>query len=97
MVSELKWRAFVVRSLLKPMFSGRSGENPYRGHEDTLVAWSGPSCGVVPPKQLFSSAFILNRFYDLSMPGKYRIQVQRTGETSKVAVKSNTIEVTVTP
>jgi hypothetical protein len=59
--------------------------------------WSGPSCGTVPPKQFSNSAFILNRFYDLSQPGKYTIQVQRIDPTSKMTVKSNTITVTIVP
>lgn len=65
--------------------------------EYTIWNWSGPSCGAVPPKRFIDTAFILNRFYDLSNPGKYKIQVQRTDLTSKITVKSNIIEVTVTP
>ncbi|MHB8410922.1 MAG: hypothetical protein ACYDDI_03130 [Candidatus Acidiferrales bacterium] len=68
---------------------------PVPRSEYPLANWSGPSCGIVPPKGFSNSGFILNRFYDLSKPGKYKIQVQRTDPRSKVTVKSNTITVTI--
>lgn len=37
----------------------------------------------------------LNKFYDLSRLGKYRVQVEWVDPTSKVTVKSNTIEITI--
>jgi hypothetical protein len=47
--------------------------------------------------QSSKDALAVNKFYDLSEPGKYKIQVQWTNPTSKIVVKSNTITVTVTP
>lgn len=65
--------------------------------EDLVAGWSGPSCGAVPPKGFINTGFVLNRFYDLTKPGKYTIHVQRAEPDSKVFVKSNTITVTITP
>jgi methyl coenzyme M reductase subunit D len=38
----------------------------------------------------------LNELYDISQPGKYTIQVERTDPTTRSVVKSNSIVVTVT-
>lgn len=62
-----------------------------------LMVTTTPPCGAVPPKRFINDGFILNRFYDLSNPGKYTIQVQRMDPDSKVLVKSNIITVTITP
>jgi len=62
-----------------------------------LMSTSAPHCGAVPPKRFINGGFVLNRFYDLSKPGQYKIQVQRTDPASKVTVKSNPIIVSVTP
>ena len=58
---------------------------------------SGPACGAVPPGGFENSGFVANRFYNLSKPGKYTIQVERTDSATNLAVRSNTITVTVTP
>lgn len=73
------------------------GESVPKPEEPVTAGTSGPRCGIVPPKQFSNGGFVLNRFYDLTKPGRYTIQVQRTDPTSKVTVKSNTITVTVTP
>lgn len=58
---------------------------------------SGPGCGVVPPGHFVNSGFVLNRFYDLTQSGQYKLQVERLDSASKVVVKSNTITLTITP
>jgi hypothetical protein len=65
------------------------------GPEDLLV-WSGIVVKLSPGKS-DKNAMIVNKFYNLSRPGKYKIQVQRTDPTSKAVVKSNIITVTATP
>ena len=49
------------------------------------------------PGQSMRDEINLTQMYDLSEPGKYTIQVQRTDDESKTVAKSNTIIVTVTP
>jgi len=49
------------------------------------------------PGQSLKDATILNRLYDLSKPGNYTIQVQRTDPETKTVVKSNIITLTITP
>lgn len=39
----------------------------------------------------------VSKLYDLSKPGRYTIQIQRTDPETKLVVKSNSITVTVTP
>jgi len=53
--------------------------------------------GSLPPGKKSEERVIVNKFYDLSKPGKYKIQLQWTDRTNKTVVKSNTITVTVTP
>lgn len=55
--------------------------------------------GYLSPRKSSGNAIkiLVDKFYDLSKPGKYKIEVQWTDPTSKVTVKSNTISVTVTP
>jgi hypothetical protein len=69
-----------------------------RGEEPLTEPWVASVATIsVDPGKTFSDAMIANKFYDLSKPGKYKIQVQRTDPASKVVVKSNVITVTVTP
>jgi len=37
------------------------------------------------------------KFYDIELPGKYQIWVEKIDEKSQIRVKSNTITITVTP
>jgi hypothetical protein len=66
------------------------------GLPDEPLEWS-VIMGSLSPGETFKDAMIVTKFYDLSKPGKYSIQVQRIDPTSKVAVKSDKITVTVTP
>lgn len=64
---------------------------------ETTVTVSSPGLfSVQPGKSLEEEDVVVSNLYDLSKPGKYAIQVERTDETSKTAVKSNTITITVT-
>ena len=49
------------------------------------------------PGETLKDAIIASKLFDLSKPGKYTIQVQRTDEATKTVVRSNTITLTVTP
>jgi len=53
--------------------------------------------GSLPPGETFKDATVLNKLFDLSEAGKYKVQVLRTDPASKAAVKSNTITITVIP
>lgn len=68
------------------------GEEPPTG-PFTWSALGGP----LSPGKSVKDTMIVNKFFDLTKPGKYTIQVRRTDPASKVTVRSNTIEVTVTP
>jgi hypothetical protein len=66
-----------------------------RGEDPTAqITWSSVLIPL-PPGQTFKDAMIVNKFYDLRKGGTFRIQVQRTDLSSKIAVKSNVITVTV--
>ena len=67
------------------------GEEP---PDDYLTNGVGTS---LPPGKKSKEAVIVNKFYDLSKLGKYKIQLQWTDPTSKTVVKSNRITVAVTP
>jgi len=67
-----------------------------KGEADDILV-SSPVGFTVQPGKTFEDAMIANKFYDLSQPGKYKIQVQRTEPATGILVKSNTITVTVTP
>lgn len=49
----------------------------------------------LPPSKTLKETIDLNKLYDLSQPGKYRIQAERYDEERKVWVKSNAIVVTI--
>jgi len=66
-----------------------------RGEDEDSLVWSPIGMDLSPGKSS-KDAMIVNKFYDLSKPGKYKIQVHWTDRTSKTVVKSNTITVTVT-
>jgi hypothetical protein len=54
--------------------------------------------GTMPAGEKQNTGLDVSRFYDMSQPGKYSIQVQRADpENPSIVVKSNTITVTVTP
>jgi hypothetical protein len=66
-----------------------------RGEDPTAqISWSSVLIPL-PPGQTFKDAMIVNKFYDLRKGGTFRIQVQRADLSSKIAVKSNVITVTV--
>lgn len=46
---------------------------------------------IVKPGQTRTTDCVVNQFYDLSVPGKYAVQVQRNG------VKSNVVTISITP
>jgi len=48
------------------------------------------------PGEVFTQSILLNRLYDLSQPGKYTVQVEHLDPQTKLAVKSNVIELSVT-
>jgi hypothetical protein len=50
----------------------------------------------VKPGESLKDGIKLSEIYDLSKPGKYSIELERTDDT-KTVVKSNTITLTVTP
>ena len=47
------------------------------------------------PSKTLKETIDLNKLYDLSQPGKFRIQAERYDEERKVWVKSNAIVVTI--
>src|ERR1700730_9965353 len=49
------------------------------------------------PGESLKCDVVITRFYDLSQPRKYTIQVERIHDSLKMVAKSNTITVTVTP
>lgn len=49
------------------------------------------------PGETMADRVNVSKLYDLSQPGKYRIQFQRLDPETKTLVKSNEITVTVTP
>ena len=49
------------------------------------------------PGESLKDSISISKMYDMTKPGKYQVQVQRTDPESKVIVKSNTIGITVTP
>src|ERR1700730_9323434 len=52
---------------------------------------------MVRPGETKKSDVDITKLYNLSQPGKYSIRVQRIDDAIKMAVKSNTITLTVTP
>lgn len=64
---------------------------------DDILTTSGPGCGSVPPNGFSNSGFVVSRLYDITKPGKYKIQVQRKDTYSGTIVESNIITITVTP
>jgi len=50
----------------------------------------------VQPGQTVEDDFVISDFYDLTRPGKYTVQAERTDPESQSIVKSNTITVAVT-
>lgn len=52
---------------------------------------------IVAPGETAKDAMIVNKFYDMRKPGKYRILVQLADPATKIIVKSNVITITVTP
>ncbi len=67
-----------------------------KGEEDGIF-WSSPIGITLQSGKTYEDGMIVNDFYDLSQPGTYTIQVQRTDHQSKILVKSNKVTVTVTP
>lgn len=53
--------------------------------------------GSLPPRQTFKDATILNKLFDITKAGKYKIQVSRFDTITKTWVMSNEITVVVTP
>jgi hypothetical protein len=49
------------------------------------------------PGESLKDGIKLSEIYDISKPGKYSIEVERTDDTTNTVVKSNTITLTVTP
>jgi hypothetical protein len=60
-----------------------------------LIQGSSIEIALAPGKSVVD-AIDLTELYDLNLPGKYTVQVQRTDPYSKTVVKSNVITVTVT-
>lgn len=68
------------------------------GPPSDLPVTSGIGSSLSPGKNSGKGlVIILNKFYDLREPGKYKIELQWADPTSKTIVKSNTTTVTVTP
>jgi hypothetical protein len=67
-----------------------------KGEEDGIFV-SSPIAITIQSGKTYEDAMMVNKFYDLSQPGKYTIQVQRRDPQSGILVMSNTITVTVTP
>jgi hypothetical protein len=49
------------------------------------------------PGDLMQDSLVITNLYDLSKPGKYTIQIERSDDVRKTVVKSNVITVTVAP
>jgi hypothetical protein len=62
----------------------------------TTVVVSAPGLFPVKPGATLEEAVVLNKLFDLTLPGKYLVQAKRIDDTTKLLVKSNTITVTVT-
>ena len=72
----------------------RRGEEP---PSDLGLFTSDGIIGVLSPGKSGDESMIVDRFYTLIEPGKYRIQLQWTNPKSKATVKSNTVVVTLIP
>lgn len=51
----------------------------------------------VKPGQTQTADFVLNEFYDMKVPGKYFVQVERSSPISAGVVRSNRLAITLTP
>ena len=78
------------------MLQAIEGKDTWDGKSSLVVAYSAWNAHV-KPGATFEDHVDLTSIYDLSQPGKYTVQVQRTDAVSKTLVKSNTVTVTVTP
>ncbi len=67
----------------------------YYNHELALVG--APYYADVRPGQTLEDWIVVSKLYDLSKPGKYKIQVQRTDEDTSVVVKSNVLNIMIAP
>ena len=73
-------------------FRSLRGDEVGRG----AVIMRGTIIRTLQPGQTLLDEVNLTKLFDLNQPGKYTIQVERRDEDSKIVVKSNVIEVTVT-
>ena len=64
--------------------------------DDLHLGFSG-ACVVLKSGKTLTDEVNVSRLYDLSKPGKYSIQLSRLDEGSGTFVKSNTLNVAVTP
>lgn len=67
-----------------------------RSHDDYTIVDSGGLVILKANKPTIDRVNV-SRLYDLSRPGKYKIQFRRFDDARKALVSSNTITVTVTP
>jgi len=51
----------------------------------------------VKPGQTQTADFVLNEYYDMTVPGKYFVQLERSSPISAGVVKSNRLAITLTP
>lgn len=62
----------------------------------TIITTS-PIPAVVTPGKTIVEIIVLNDLYDLSEPGTYSVQVERTDPLSKTTVQSNKLTIVITP
>ncbi len=67
----------------------------YYNHELALVV--APYYADVQPGQTLEDWIVVSKLYDLSKPGKYAIQVQRTDEDTSLVIKSNVLPIIIAP
>jgi hypothetical protein len=76
--------------------SGETGKGPGIGFSGGGIGTRKPGSGLKPGQSLKVEALV-DRSYDFSRSGEYKIQVYRSDPASKTVVKSNVVTVTVTP
>jgi hypothetical protein len=72
------------------------GPGPYYLPRDYVGGMIGIMARRILPGKTIEDAIVLSKVHDLSLPGKYTVQVERFDEITKTFVKSNKIAITVT-
>jgi len=81
----------------KAAVAARTDKNKDTGSELTNLTMETVINFTLKPGESLKDGIKLSEFYDLSKPGKYSIEVERTDDITKAVVKSNTITLAVTP